>query len=169
MLPTAACPAATMKWIRFFGNFEGRIPRKTFWLANIVVFVFEVIVAAIAAASVEGFAGETAGDMTMHIVTFAFLYPQFVIALKRAHDLEMSSQVIYAWYIVLAVYSVLVRFAGWLWINLTQNIYSLVVLAFVFVFIFVVGIVSLALLIELGFRRGTRGSNRFGPDPLAKA
>ena len=110
-----------MKWIRFFGNFEGRIPRKTFWLANIVVFVFEVIVAAIAAASVEGFAGETAGDMTMHIVTFAFLYPQFVIALKRAHDLEMSSQVIYAWYIVLAVYSVLVRFAGWLWINLTQN------------------------------------------------
>jgi uncharacterized membrane protein YhaH (DUF805 family) len=68
----------------------------------------------------------------------------------------------------LAVYSVLVRFAGWLWINLTQNIYSLVVLAFVFVFIFVVGIVSLALLIELGFRRGTRGSNRFGPDPLAK-
>jgi uncharacterized membrane protein YhaH (DUF805 family) len=36
------------------------------------------------------------------------------------------------------------------------------------VFIFVVGIVSLALLIELGFRRGTRGSNRFGPDPLAK-
>jgi uncharacterized membrane protein YhaH (DUF805 family) len=44
----------------------------------------------------------------------------------------------------------------------------LVVLAFVFVFIFVVGIVSLALLIELGFRRGTRGSNRFGPDPLAK-
>jgi hypothetical protein len=72
----------------------------------------------------------------------AFLYPQFVLALKRAHDLEMSSQVIYAWYIVLAVYSVLVRFAGWLWINLTQNIYSLVVLAFVFVFIFVVGIVS---------------------------
>ena len=60
-----------MKWIRFFGNFEGRIPRKIFWLANIVVFVFEMIVAAIAAASVAGFAGETAGDMTMHIVTFA--------------------------------------------------------------------------------------------------
>ena len=57
-----------MKWIRFFGNFEGRIPRKTFWLANVAVFVIEVIVAAIAGAAVEGFAGETAGDLAMRIV-----------------------------------------------------------------------------------------------------
>jgi uncharacterized membrane protein YhaH (DUF805 family) len=33
----------------------------------------------------------------------------------------------------------------------------------------ITGIVSLALLIELGFRRGTPGPNRYGPDPLAKA
>ena len=157
-----------MKWIRFFGNFEGRIPRKTFWLANVVVFVIEVILAAIAAAASRDSPATPPAIWRCRSSSFRFLYPSFVIALKRAHDLEMSSQVIYAWYIVLAVYSVLVRFAGWLWINLTQNIYSLVVLAFVFVFIFVVGIVSLALLIELGFRRGTRGSNRFGPDPLAK-
>jgi uncharacterized membrane protein YhaH (DUF805 family) len=40
-----------MKWIRFFCNFEGRIPRKTFWFGNIAVFVLDVIVAAIAAAT----------------------------------------------------------------------------------------------------------------------
>ena len=92
-----------MKWIRFFGNFEGRIPRKTFWLANIAVFIIEVIVTGLIAAAVDELAGETAGDVGTHILTLAFFYPQFVIALKRAHDLDMSSQVIYAWYVALAV------------------------------------------------------------------
>ena len=157
-----------MQWIRFFGNFEGRIPRKTFWLANIAVFIIEVIVTAMVAATADELAGETAGDVATHILTLAFFYPQFVIALKRAHDRDMSSQIIYAWYIALAVYYVVIRFALWFWTHFNQNIYSLVGLTFVYGFIFVVGIASLVLLIELGFRRGTRGPNRYGPDPLEK-
>jgi len=157
-----------MKWIRFFCNFGGRIPRKTFWLANIAVFILDVIVGAIAAATAEAFAGESANYATMHVVTVAFFYPQFVIALKRAHDLDMSNQVIYAWYIALAVDYVVIRLAVWLWSNFDQTIYSLVGLAFVLVFITVVGLVTLVMLIELGFRRGTRGPNKYGPDPLAK-
>jgi uncharacterized membrane protein YhaH (DUF805 family) len=106
-----------MKWIRFFCNFEGRIPRKTFWPANIAVFVLDVIVVAIAAAAAEAFAGESAGHATMHVVTVAFFYPQFVIALKRAHDLDMSNLVIYAWYVALAVDYGIIRLAVWLWSN----------------------------------------------------
>jgi uncharacterized membrane protein YhaH (DUF805 family) len=30
-------------------------------------------------------------------------------------------------------------------------------------------VVGLALLVELGFRRGTVGPNQYGPDPLAKS
>src|SRR5262249_16611759 len=97
-----------MKWIRFFGNFEGRIPRKTFWLANIAVFIIEVIVTAMVAATADELAGETAGEVGTHILRLAFFYPQFVIALKRAHDRDMSSQIIYAWYIALAVYYVVI-------------------------------------------------------------
>src|SRR6516162_11467746 len=100
-----------MKWIRFFGNFEGRIPRKTFWLANIAVFLIEVIVTALVAAAVDELAGETAGDVATHILTLAFFYPQFVIALKRAHDLDMPKQIIYAWYVALAVNYGVIRFA----------------------------------------------------------
>jgi uncharacterized membrane protein YhaH (DUF805 family) len=167
--PTARLPLRlAMKWIRFFGNFDGRIPRKTFWLANIAVFIVDVIVVVFAAAAVEAFAGETAGYVAMHIVTIAFFYPQFVIALKRAHDLDMSNQVIYAWYIALAVDYGVSRLAEWLWSNFDQNIDSLVGLAFVLVFITVVGLVTIVMLIELGFRRGTRGPNKYGPDPLAK-
>ena len=157
-----------MKLFRFFADFEGRIPRSTYWLASVAVFVIDVIVAAIAAATAEALAGETAGYVTMHIVTIAFFYPQFVIALKRAHDLDMSSQIIYAWYVALAVNYGVIRFALWLWIRFSQSVFSLVGLAFVYAFIFAVGIASLVLLIELGFRRGTRGPNRYGPDPLEK-
>ena len=157
-----------MKLIRFFANFAGRIPRKTFWLANIAVFIIDVIVATIAAATAEAFAGETAGYVTMHIVTVAFFYPQFVIALKRAHDLNMSDRTIYAWYIALIVDYAVIRLTLWIWSNYDQNLYSLVALAFVLMFITAVGLVTIVLLIEFGFRRGTRGPNRYGPDPLAK-
>jgi uncharacterized membrane protein YhaH (DUF805 family) len=157
-----------MKLIRFFANFEGRIPRSTFWLANIAVFIVDVVVATIAAATAEVVAGETAGYVTMYIVTVAFFYPQFVIALKRAHDLNMLDRTIYAWYIALIVDYVVIRLTLWAWNHYDQNVYSLVALAFVLMFITAVGVVTIVLLIELGFRRGTRGPNRYGPDPLAK-
>src|SRR5262245_29288542 len=101
-----------MKWIRFFGNFEGRIPRKTFWLANIAVIVIEVILAAVAGAIAEQFAGTAAGDLAADVIIFAFLYPSFVIALKRAHDRDIPNGIVYAYYVVLMVYQ-LVLFGGW--------------------------------------------------------
>jgi len=49
----------------------------------------------------------------MHIVTIAFFYPQFVVALKRAHDLNMSNRTIYAWYIAVIVDYVVIRVTLW--------------------------------------------------------
>jgi uncharacterized membrane protein YhaH (DUF805 family) len=110
-------------------------------------------------------ANEAAGDMAMDIVLFIFLYPQFVISVKRGHDRNISTWVISAAYILLALFDTL-RFAGWLRTNPNQNTFSTANLMS-FAFIVIVGVVSLALLIELGFRRGTPGPNRYGPDPLA--
>ena len=155
-----------MKWIRFFANFDGRISRKTFWLASISVLVIEVLIAAAAAATAEEFADEATGDLAMDIVLFAFLYPQFAISVKRGHDRNISTWVIGAWYVVLAMSDIL-RFFGWLRSSPNQNVLSSANLIS-FAFIMIAGIISLALLIELGFRRGTRGPNRYGPDPLAK-
>ncbi|HWW34998.1 MAG TPA: DUF805 domain-containing protein [Xanthobacteraceae bacterium] len=39
---------------------------------------------------------------------------------------------------------------------------------FAIMFVLIVGVIGLAVLIELGFRRGTPGPNRYGPDPLEK-
>jgi uncharacterized membrane protein YhaH (DUF805 family) len=156
-----------MKGIYFFLNFDGRIGRKTFWLASITVFVIEILIAAIAAVTAEEVASEAAGDLTMDIVLFVFLYLQFMIAVKRGHDRNISTWVIGAWYVVLAMFDVL-RFFGWLRTSPNQNVFSSANLLS-FAFIMIAGILSLALLIELGFRRGTQGPNRYGPDPLAKS
>jgi uncharacterized membrane protein YhaH (DUF805 family) len=155
-----------MKWVRFFTNFDGRITRKTFWLASIAVLVIELLIAAAAAATAEEFADEATGDLATDIVLFAFLYPQFAISVKRGHDRNISTWVIGAWYVVLAMSDIL-RFFGWLQSSPNQNVFSSANLIS-FAFIMIAGIISLALLIELGFRRGTRGPNRYGPDPLAK-
>ena len=155
-----------MKWIRFFGNFEGRIPRKTFWRANVAVFVIEVILAAIAGAVVEGFAGDAAGDLAADVIVFVFLYPSFVIALKRTHDRDIPGWIICGYYAVLMAYQLLV-FAGWSNINPDPSVFSLRPL-FAIMFVLIVGVIGLAVLIELGFRRGTPGPNRYGPDPLEK-
>lgn len=156
-----------MKWIPFFGDFDGRISRRTFWLTGIVVFIIQILIAVAAAVAAEAIANEAAGDMAMDIVLFVFLYPQFVISVKRGHDRNVSTWVIGVAYILLALFDVL-RFAGWLRTHPNQNTLSAANLIS-FVFILIVGVVSLALLIELGFRRGTPGPNRYGPDPLAKA
>ena len=68
-----------MKWIYFFGNLKGRIGRKTFWIASILVIIMEFIVATVAAViTMEFVSNHTAAD----IVMFLFLVPQFLIAVK---------------------------------------------------------------------------------------
>ena len=48
---------------------------------------------AIAAAGIEQFAGETAADLTTNVLIVVFLYPGFVIALKRAHDCDIPNAI----------------------------------------------------------------------------
>ncbi len=155
-----------MRWIYFFGNFDGRISRKTFWLATLVLFVAEVLLATIADMTASGLANESAGDVAGDIVLLVFLYPQFVISVKRGHDRNIATWVIVACYVLVALSDALNLF------GLLETRINLKVLStanvFSFAVITIVGIVSLALLIELGFRRGTPGPNRYGPDPLEK-
>ena len=70
------------------------------------------------------------------------------------------------YYAVLMAYQLLV-FAGWSNINPDPSVFSLRPL-FAIMFVLIVGVIGLAVLIELGFRRGTPGPNRYGPDPLEK-
>jgi uncharacterized membrane protein YhaH (DUF805 family) len=153
-----------MGWLKFFGNLDGRIGRKKFWLMSISVFAIEFIV------GIFGIVVATAlslGDWWIDVILIAFLYPQFVISVKRGHDRNISWWVIAAYTVFAAARDELIQF-GWLVGLPNQNTMSSRD-AISFAVTIPLAIVGLALLVELGFRQGTQGQNRYGPDPFAKA
>jgi uncharacterized membrane protein YhaH (DUF805 family) len=93
------------------------------------------------------------------IVDLAFTYPEFAIAAKRAHDRNLPIWILIVFFgggAVLDLFTVL---------GLTGTREQPSVLSLMIAVPFTV--LGLALLIELGFRRGTIGPNQHGPDPLA--
>jgi uncharacterized membrane protein YhaH (DUF805 family) len=158
---------AAMKWIYFFGSFDGRIGRKTFWLTSIAIFAAELIAAFVGALIIALLSGDweaKAGDRWIDAVFLVFLYPQFIIDVKRGHDRNIPTWVIGVFYAALVADYFLVEF-GWLVEWPDQNVTSSVnVVSFIVVIL--LGIFALAFLVELGFRKGTTGPNRYGLDPL---
>jgi uncharacterized membrane protein YhaH (DUF805 family) len=135
-----------MNWIELLTSLEGRINRKPFWIALLCLSVPELI------------AHVTMGERWSAIVSLLLAYPEFAVFAKRGHDRNVSTW-IPALFIAGATLlngAVLLDLVGPL-----DNPNTLF-----FVIAIPVGIMALILLIDFGFRRGTVGPNRFGPDPL---
>ena len=132
--------------LQTFTSFEGRIPRKTFWLAILVMIVIswilQFILVAIFGTSMMPDATLTPeeqmaqaenmmGAMMIPLVILMLitLWPSLAIYTKRWHDRNKSGW----WSLIM-----LVPIIGGIW-----------------------------LLVECGFLRGTEGPNNYGPDPIA--
>jgi uncharacterized membrane protein YhaH (DUF805 family) len=139
-----------MDWLYLFNSFHGRISRQTFWIAFGIVIVAELVCHTIAE--------QLQGDRLSAIVDLAFTYPEFAVTLKRAHDRELPVWLLFIFFGANALLDLLtvLGIAG------TDETPSMVSLAIVVPY----GVFALALLVELGFRRGTVGPNQYGPDPL---
>jgi len=141
-----------MDWLYLLNSFEGRIGRQTFWIAMGAVAVVNVLACYVVQ--------EVAGERVSAIVDLAFTYPEFAVAAKRSHDRNLPLwllAIFFAANAVLDLFTVL----GWAGTGDEPSALSLVVALPFTVF-------GLALLVELGFRRGTKGPNPYGPDPLMK-
>jgi len=140
-----------MDWAYLLNSFEGRISRKTFWI-GMAVLVSAEILGHLVAQTLQG-------DRLSAIVDLAFTYPEFAIATKRAHDRDLPIWILIVFFgggAVLDLLTVLELSGG----NDRPSLMSLMI-AVPFTVLLV------ALLIELGFRRGTIGPNQYGPDPVA--
>jgi uncharacterized membrane protein YhaH (DUF805 family) len=133
--------------LQTFTSFDGRIPRKTFWLAFLVMlivsWILQLIVFSIFGVNMmavdpnmtpeqQGMAAMesmTAMLIPLGIVLLLTLWPTLAMYTKRWHDRNKS---------------------GW---------WSLIL------FIPLIG--GIWMLVELGFLRGTEGANTYGPDPIA--
>lgn len=140
-----------MDWAYLLDSFHGRISRKPFWLAFGIVTVAN-LAANFAADAIDG-------ERLSAIVDLAFTYPQFAIAAKRGQDRNLPFWLVGVFFaagIVLDLLTVL----GLAGTDDAPSVLGLVISVPMIVF-------GLVLLVELGFRRGTPGPNRYGPDPLA--
>lgn len=140
-----------MDWVYLLSSFEGRISRKTFWIAIAVLIVAELAGYLIAQA--------LQGDRLSAIVDLAFVYPEFAIAAKRAHDRDLPIWILMVFFGGGAVLDLLTV----LELSGAKDQPSLISLMIAVPFT----VLLVALLIELGFRRGTVGPNQYGPDPVA--
>ena len=140
-----------MDWAYLLNSFEGRISRKTFWTGMAVLITAEIL-AHLVAQSLQG-------DRLSAIVDLAFTYPEFAIAAKRAHDRDLPIWILIVFFGGGAVLDLLTV------LELAGSTEQPSVLSLFIAVPFTV--LLMALLIELGFRRGTIGPNPYGPDPVA--
>jgi uncharacterized membrane protein YhaH (DUF805 family) len=141
-----------MDWAFLYNNFEERIGRQTFWFAMGALLVAEIFGHILAE--------EIQGDRLSAIVDLAYTYPEFAVAVKRANDRNLPLWLLIAFFGASALLDLLTV------LELTGTDDEPSVLSIVIALPFTV--LGLALLVELGFRRGTVGPNQYGPDPLAK-
>jgi uncharacterized membrane protein YhaH (DUF805 family) len=139
-----------MDWAYLLNSFDGRISRRTFWIAMAAVTVAEIC-GHLLAEQIEG-------DRLSAIIDLAFTYPEFAVAAKRGHDRNMPLWLLIAFFAA-GGFLDLLTVLGWAGSDDEPSLISLVIAVPFTVF-------GLALLVELGFRKGTVGPNQYGPDPL---
>lgn len=133
-------------------SFQGRINRAKYWLASLIQLA---IMAAAAAMIILGMGdGATAmaplaaGLLVLAIVMVSGL----AVGVKRLHDRNKSG-----WWLLFFIGApALLEGAARAMPGMESGILGLLGAG-----------INIWMIIELGFLRGTAGSNRFGPDPLA--
>jgi uncharacterized membrane protein YhaH (DUF805 family) len=136
-----------MDWSYLLASIEGRISRQPFWIALLLLFGIEII------------AHFAMGERWSSIVSLILAYPEFAVIAKRGHDRNAPTWiagVFMAGAVLLDLLALLDL------IGTTEKPSTLF-----YVIGAPLGIMGLILLIDFGFRRGTAGENRYGPDPLA--
>lgn len=108
---------------------------------------------------------DTAFYVIMTIITSPFYAYVMVMSIKRLHDLNISGKLFIAYVAVLLIFNTII-FAL---VGPDPNKVLLLQDNIIFKIISIISsIINLALLITLFFIRGSKGENKYGPDPLEK-
>lgn len=149
-------------WTFFFG-FRGRINRAKYWLALLIFLVIDVVLSLIGLAVGKG--------MAFQIVSYGVNLPIFVstiaVSIKRLHDRDRSAW----WFLLLYIVPVaLIVVGGFLLWSVAGSFGDVRDVSLLLLRLCVLGGIAFCIWgqVEIGFRRGTAGYNRFGADPLAK-
>ena len=155
-------------------SFKGRINRKPWWLASLGAGFAASLLTAILEAVARS-AGETIVNPVTHqfeptgifglaisLIALVNAWIAFALSVKRLHDRDRTGWWLIAPYIGLAI-AISLAFAALSFPEGHREPWNTLG---VFAFFGLAGLL-LWLFYEIGFLRGTEGSNRFGADPLA--
>jgi uncharacterized membrane protein YhaH (DUF805 family) len=137
-----------MDWKYLFTSFEGRINRKPYWIGALV-FLAVVIVLYLIIFALGGFSALIVGYIIIAILS---IYPSLALMTKRFHDRGKSGWWALVFYIPTVINSVVSYTDPDSTITMITSVITL--------------LVSIWILIELGFLKGKPGSNEYGPNPL---
>ena len=140
-------------------SFEGRIGRRTYWLTSfatiIAIIALVGLISVVAGAEVltGDFAGNVGAGLLILVLSIPLVWIGLALGAKRLHDRDKSAWWLLVFYVLPGGLENAADFAGSMRFALALASIAL----------------SIWALVELGFLSGTSGSNRYGPDPLARA
>jgi uncharacterized membrane protein YhaH (DUF805 family) len=148
-----------MSWRDFLFSFKGRFNRAKYWLF-VLIYIVEIIVVVIPAVALSA-VNEAAAGIFVVVMIIALIIPTIVASLavgvKRLHDRNKSGWWLLLFYLVPSILSGMAEAVSPATGELTATGGLLTVISVV---------LSLWGFVELAILRGTRGPNKYGPDPL---
>jgi uncharacterized membrane protein YhaH (DUF805 family) len=146
---------------RLFTSAEGRIPRLAYWIGFITILLVELVVRFLLGIPL---APTPADPFSIRALSFlidaALLYPTVIIMVKRFHDRDRSGQLI-GWFVVPYSVIMLTNLLGMSGDPDHMGVVETLLLI-------ATTIITLAFIVDLGFRPGTPGDNQYGPDPVGR-
>lgn len=144
---------------------DGRINRKPFWLGAIGLFLVGIVISVVIVLPLMALS-KTLGSLVSLLISLAFLYPACALGIKRLHDRGQSGHLM----AVFVAPGLIYQIADLLGLATRQATLNGQTFAVPTAIGSALGLLSLVVglwaLVSLGIRRGTPGTNAWGPDPL---
>tara|TARA_R100000365_G_C2747358_1_gene77190 strand:+ start:2883 stop:3506 length:624 start_codon:yes stop_codon:yes gene_type:complete len=149
-----------------YTSFDGRINRKPFWIASVIMIVAAILFSVVIVLPLSA-ASPILGALASLVLSLVLLYPAAAIGVKRLHDRGRHGQLMAAFVAPGLILQVgeLLGLTGSLQLIAGQSVYLPNTLGWMLNLIAV--FVGIWALVTLGFLAGTSGANRYGPDPRA--
>jgi uncharacterized membrane protein YhaH (DUF805 family) len=155
-------PAVGKDFARLFTSAEGRIPRLAYWIGFLIIFLVEIALRFLLDVPLASTPADPLSIRALSFVVDAvLLYPTAIIMVKRFHDRDRSGQLI-GWFVVPYSVIMLTDLLGMSGdpdhMGVVETLLRIAT-----------AVITLAFMVELGFRRGTPGDNQYGPDPIGSS
>lgn len=155
-----------MNFRYLYTSFEGRINRKPFWIASLIMMAAAIVLSLVVVTPIT-LMSPGLGVLVAFLIWLALLYPVVALGVKRLHDRGKSGQLM----AVFLAPSVILQLGDLLGITGGEQVVGgeTIYLPNMLGWLLVAASLVFAIwaLVELGILKGTTGPNAYGPDPLA--